>query len=291
MVPDSFAVLILSYKRAGNIKTLRSLERAGYSGNTYIVISSDDPQKEEYEKAYANLIIFDRADYVEITDSFTQNKNLIGITYPRNACFDIAKKLKLSHFVVLDDDYTGYAARFLNDPSSEKFRYQEVQAHKFTDFFDSVVNMFISFLDTTQTDCIAMAQSGDFIGGEFSSFAEAVTLKRKAMNSFFFKTDNPIYYLGKMNEDVNTYVRKGMTGTLFFTFTGVTLHQTTTQENAGGLTDLYLDAGTYVKSFYTVMTAPSAVKVAPMRSTHSRFHHEVRWNNAVPKIISDVYKK
>ena len=42
------------------------------------------------------------------------------------------------------------------------------------------------------------------------------------------------------------------------------LNQKQTQKNKGGMTDIYMSQGTYVKSFYTVMMMPSSVKVGVM---------------------------
>lgn len=67
--------------------------------------------------------------------------------------------------------------------------------------------------------------------------------------------------------------------------------QLQTQSNAGGLTEFYLETGTYVKSFYTVIFNPSAVQVRMMGNTHQRLHHHVIWENAVPKIIRERYRK
>lgn len=72
---------------------------------------------------------------------------------------------------------------------------------------------------------------------------------------------------------------------------GVQLNQIMTQTNPGGLTDIYLSSGTYVKSFYTVMMAPSCVTVSPLKSAHPRFHHQITWDYAVPKILSQRYQK
>jgi hypothetical protein len=57
------------------------------------------------------------------------------------------------------------------------------------------------------------------------------------------------------------------------------------------LTDIYLDNGTYVKSFYSVISSPQAVKISTMGTTHRRIHHSIDWNFAVPKIISSKFKK
>lgn len=65
------------------------------------------------------------------------------------------------------------------------------------------------------------------------------------------------------------------------------LLQKETQSNAGGLTEIYLELGTYVKSFYSVMAAPSCIKVALMGDKQMRLHHAVTWKNAVPKIIRE----
>jgi hypothetical protein len=72
---------------------------------------------------------------------------------------------------------------------------------------------------------------------------------------------------------------------------GVSLTQKQTQSNSGGMTDLYLDSGTYVKSFYSVMYAPSCVKVKAMGQTNKRLHHEVDWSAAAPCIVKAEYSK
>lgn len=54
---------------------------------------------------------------------------------------------------------------------------------------------------------------------------------------------------------------------------------------------IYLDVGTYVKSFYSVMTMPSCVTVAMMGETHRRMHHNISWVNCVPMILNEKYRK
>ena len=83
----------------------------------------------------------------------------------------------------------------------------------------------------------------------------------------------------------------GSRGYLFLTVQKASINQANTQHLSGGLTDIYLDLGTYIKSYYSVMSCPSAVKISIMGDTHYRIHHNVKWNNCVPKIISDRYKK
>ena len=56
------------------------------------------------------------------------------------------------------------------------------------------------------------------------------------------------------------------------------------------MTEQYLDAGTYVKSFYTVIGSPSCAKIAIMNSNHPRIHHKILWNNCCPKILNEKWK-
>ena len=114
------------------------------------------------------------------------------------------------------------------------------------------------------------------------------------MNTFVCDVDRPWVMTGRMNEDVNTYVTEGRKGKLFFTVLQAKIVQVTTQSNDGGMTNLYLDSGTYVKTFYTIMYAPSCVKVGVMgdpRGKKYRIHHRINWNNTAPKILREEWKK
>lgn len=73
-------------------------------------------------------------------------------------------------------------------------------------------------------------------------------VKRKAMNSFICSVDRPFSFMGRINEDVNTYTNLGRCGELFMTIGAVQLGQKQTQKNSGGMTELYLDSGAPIYS-------------------------------------------
>ena len=158
---------------------------------------------------------------------------------------------------------------------------------------NEVCQAFIECLENTGSTTIAMAQGGDFIGGA-GSF-DSVQYKRKAMNSFVFKVNkdpaDDCIFIGRMNDDVNTYLTQGRTGKIFCQIANVMLTQMQTQSNSGGNTEAYKAMGTYVKSFYSVMAAPSCCKVSMLITTHPRIHHKIDWNRAVPKILHERYRK
>lgn len=272
-----FAVFILSNGRAGNIKTLKLLKRSGYTGRVYIVIDDEDTEKELYLKEFGDLVVvFSKEEISERFDECDNFKKRGSVFYARNACFDIAERLGLKWFVQLDDDYHSFGYRF-----DEDLNYKWRKITKIDDVFSTMVN----FLETTKCKMFAMAQGGDFIGGGLSGFGDRVCLKRKAMNSLFCKTDNRVIFQGKLNEDVNTYILGGLRGDLIFTTNLVSLTQERTQNSKGGMTELYNNVGTYVKSFYSVMCAPACVKISVIRDKDVRIHHKINWNNTAVKIL------
>jgi len=105
------------------------------------------------------------------------------------------------------------------------------------------------------------------------------------MNTFICSTERPFKFLGRINEDVNIYTSLGAKGNLFLTIPLVAINQKDTQTNNGGMTDIYMDGGTYIKSFYTIIFQPSSVKIRPMGAKHKRLHHSVTWKKTVPMII------
>lgn len=280
---NDFAAIILSHGRPFNVITYDTLKKAGFTGRILILIDDEDKSGADYKKKYGNIVhVFCKkevADRLDEGDNFNVRRSTI---YPRLACFDLAKKLGIKYFVQLDDDYTQFQFRF-----NENLNYE----YKNIERIDYVFDAMIEFLEASNAISVCFAQGGDFIGGEDCENASSPKLLRKAMNSFFCKTENEFKFLGKLNEDVNLYVSEGRRGKLFLTINNVALVQKQTQTNAGGMSDAYLDSGTYVKSFYTVMREPSCVKVGILHSSNKRIHHKVSWKNCVPKILDESFKK
>ncbi len=195
-------------------------------------------------------------------------------------CFAIAKDLGLEAFIVLDDDYTEFRHKV-----NSKGDYIDARIKRLNQVFDLMVD----FLKSTKTLSIAMAQGGDFIGGQYSKWTQSVS--RKCMNTFVCLTSRPFNFLSRLNEDVTTYVVLGSKGHLFFTSKKIAIQQLPTQTNAGGVTDLYKTYGTYTKSFYTLMQHPSSVKIGVLKQVEARIHHHITWKNTVPCILQERYKK
>lgn len=194
----------------------------------------------------------------------------------------ISGKVGCKYFIQLDDDYKNFRYRFnaLGESCS-------VNIHStINDLFQTCLNF---RLCSTHIKTVALAQ-----GGDMTSLTKKRYLRRKAMNSFFCDTSNPFNFFGRINEDVNTYVCQARKGEVFFTIMNAQLDQIQTQKNAGGLTEQYLDVGTYIKSFYTIMYSPSCAKIGLVgdpRSQKYRIHHQINWNKTAPKILREEWKR
>ncbi len=282
---DGFCAFILTHGRADNVKTYDALKRHGYGGPVIFVIDDEDNQREKYIQNFGaeNVEIFSKTAVAKTFDRADNFDKRGAIIYARNACFDIARKRGYRYFIELDDDYTSFTFRF-----DGELNYVETKIKNLERVWALMLKYYI---ETPALTTIAMAQGGDFIGGKNSDLGRMFP-KRKAMNSFICSVDRPIRFVGTINEDVNTYTNEATRGKIFLTIPVVCLHQMTTQKTPGGMTELYLDSGTYIKSFYSVIFTPSAVRVAVMGGdVEKRLHHSVAWNNCAPKILQEKIRK
>jgi hypothetical protein len=285
---EDFAVFILTHGRADRVVTYDTLRKNNYTGPIYLMVDDEDEQAEDYIEKYGDQVkIFNKQTAIDMTDELDNLKKRNSVVFARNYNFILAKEMGLKYFLQLDDDYNSFWNTFDNDR-----RY--ITAHRKIQSLDRTFEAMLDFCIDSNAHAVCMSQGGDFIGGEGSKVAKLWregTWSRKAMNAYFFNVDKPFKFMGRINEDVNAYVMLGNRGHLYLTVPRIRLEQIQTQQNEGGLTDIYLDVGTYVKSFYSVMCAPSCVKVAKMGVTNMRLHHLVQWKYAVPQIVSEEIKK
>ena len=285
MKNKSFAIFILTHGRADNVVTFQTLKKVGCTAKIYFVIDNEDDQAEKYYENFGkeNVIMFDKLAISKTFDTMDLSEERRTIVYARNACFDIAKELGVDYFLELDDDYTDFQYRFAR-PNEDKLSYVSVKQ------FDKLCDLMIDFLKASNADTVAFAQGGDYIGGRNGGLFEQ-RVKRKAMNSFFCRTDRRITFKGRMNEDVTTYCLLGSQGKLFMTIADVMLNQLPTQSVGGGMAEFYKSTGTYLKTFYSVMFCPSFIKVSIMGTTNPRIHHRINWNGCCPLILNERWKK
>lgn len=297
-----FAIFILTHGRPDKVVTYRALHNAGWEGETYIVCDDEDPTLDAYRARFGaeRVLTFSKAEVARTFDAADNQPDRRTVVYARNACFGLARDLGLTHFLELDDDYPIFLFRWLATERSARGAYRGIPTGLILSSpiikrtFGRAVEATLDLLDVTGAKCVAWSQGGDHIGGATGGLLKRVKWfheRRKVMNGLFLRVDRPVTFVGRINEDVNTYVTGGMRGDLFFTLLGIQFNQLQTQQQGGGMTDVYLASGTYVKSFYTVMMAPSCVRIGSLGTVDRRYHHRIAWGHAVPKIISGSWRK
>jgi hypothetical protein len=275
MEMNNFIVFIISHGRPNNIKTLKLLRARGYTKKVYFVLDDEDKTINEYIKNFGkeNVVVFNKRKIADLTDEGNNFDNRRTTTHARNACFDLAKDLGYEYFIVLDDDYYSLGYRYM-------------EGERKINNLDKVFELVLDYYKKIDCKSLAFSQGGDHIGG-FSG----IKLKRKCMNSFICSIHRRFWFVGQLNEDVNTYATLGSRGDLFLTYTNLNLSQGDTQSTKGGMSDAYNLSGTYVKSFYTIMYHPSGTKIKMMNTKFPRIHHQIKWINTTPMIINEKYKK
>jgi hypothetical protein len=285
---EDFCVFILTHGRPDKVVTYQTLRNHGYMGKVFIVIDDEDETGEKYKTNFGDdVLVFSKDEVGRYTDQFDNSSDRRGVLWARNVCWDLAKQMGYRYFIQLDDDYTSWQYKRLGrghrfSTSAEK----EFHGWRIRNL-ETVFEALVRFIGTTPVKTIALSQGGDYIGGG----PRKQRFKRKAMNTFVCDTEKPFLFRGRLNDDVNTYVSLGGTGNLFFTDMELLLIPLPTQGNSGGISEVYRESGTYVKSFYTVMVAPSCTTIRTMGRTNRRLHHHIDWNKAVPLIIPQQFRQ
>ena len=277
------AVFIMVHGRPKAMKTYHTLRKQGYTGKIFLVADDLDETRSEYQEIYKDeVLVFDKKKAAKEVDSGDNSGDLRSTLFSANTIPRLAKEQGYKYFFIMCDDYDWWGYKF-----DSELKYKDNRVKN----LDKLFAHLLEFYKSIPAKTVAFAQGGDWMGGRKSSFAKSVQLKRKAMNTFLCSTERPFKFIGRLNEDVTTYIRLGSTGDLFFTIPNAMINQQATMQVDGGLTDVYLEYGTYVKSFMSVMYNPSCIKISQLGQKHKRIHHRIKWNNAVPRILHQKNKK
>lgn len=274
-------IYILSHNRPDNIPTVEALKKSNNTLPIFLVVGDDDPQLEKYKKIHDNLIIFNKTS-IDI-DSMSNFNEMGAPLFARKYIEDHAKQNNIENYVMLDDDYNIFGLRYTTgDKTLHQKRIQNIT---------EVFNFFFQIQNSMKKNIqLSFGQNGDYIGGADSRLYKKGVLY-KCMNVFICHKDYPIPFQGIFNDDLNGGLNLVKKGIIPITIKGFTINQEQTQLFEGGLTHAYRKYGTYVKSFYSIMLCPTAVKIQVMGSVNYRLHHQVQTEHAIPKIIQEKYKK
>lgn len=273
---NDFGMFILSHGRAGNVLTFDTLRRCGYTGKIFIVIDDQDEQQEDYKKEYGDcVIVFDKREWAEKTDTIKATCDLRSVVFARNACYEIAKQLNMRYFCEFDDDLEEIRIRYLSD---NKLRGKRVED------FDSIVDCMISFMESDNRICsLSFGLDFDYIGGKNGQYQKK--LERMCFGFYFLRVDNPVPFIGITCEDMNAALKVCDSGNIMFRVFDIMAYSPERTTNEGGNFSLYNSMTKYVRNFYPVIVCPSGIKIKP--------NHDIKkYSDYIfPMIIGGRWKK
>ena len=172
MENKDFCVFILTHGRPDGVLTKKTLDKCGYTGMVYFVLDDEDKTVDRYVENYGvdNIIIFNKKEIADSIDEGNNFDNRKVIVHARNACFEIAKKIGVTYFLQLDDDYYEFNYKFLDSKGACMPKN-----------IDIIFDLMIEFYKKINSKSIAFSQTGDFIGGIDNGKGVYRFSKRKCM--------------------------------------------------------------------------------------------------------------
>ena len=271
-------IFIPSYHRPTKVKTAKYFVKRGYDSKKIHVFIDDetddiDIYKKEMAKLNCNLHIFnmkearDRYDFVH-----RQSKSRRSAGQCRNMFYDIAKKLNIDFYLVIDDDTRVYEVK----PFAIYTRGAELE---------DLVKVFMGvkeFMQRQKIGLFGLSQTGDMF-----SVPDNKIFRNKVMNTTFVNTKY-IYRGERAIQDNDTSQFVGIMNEGLFTgsvATGLTLNQEQSATQKGGLTELYNENKLLNKSLVIPIQFPSLCYAERQKKNGGRLHHKILHRYLMPKII------
>lgn len=258
--------------------TARTLVKLKYPGDWFIVCGDNDETIEEYKRNWgeSKVIVFDWKKYFDRCDFMDNSKSLSGAIPARNAIKDIAKNRGEIRHWQFDDDYTHFrwfdckTLRWRNLDGNELLD----RLQKLADFGESIGASNIGF------DVATVCANG-FDGVKF-----VLMPRQRVFNCHNLTTEDKLWieWRGRMNDDLLNSIWAKNHGYLVMSTRNPLCAMSATQQEKGGLTELYKEQGTVTKTAYGVLGHPKAVKLTNFKG---RYHHHVDWKSISPCIVKE----
>lgn len=281
MMTDFVHLFIPSYHRPRNIKTMDYFLGIGYDPkHIHIFVDSETDDIAEYRDEVesvngCNLVVFnmdearERYDYVHRA---SESRRSAG--QARNMFQDYAKEKGIDFYVVQDDD-------------THFFQLRPMRLYKgIIRDLDIVNNTFLLIREMMKRHRIGvfgLPQTGDI----YSTAVSTRLYFRKVMNTTFYYV--PYIYRGERGvQDDDTSLFCGILNEGLFTgslCSGITLLQSISATQKGGLTDLYNECKLLNKSLVVPIQFPSAVYAERQVKNGGRIHHHIKYKYLAPMII------
>ena len=272
-------IFIPSYHRPKNIKTAKYfIDKIGYDPKKIHIVIDDatddiEEYKEEAERYKCNLHIFNMDESIERYDYVHRVSKLRrSAGQSRNMFYDIAKKLDIDFYIVIDDDTNLFEIK----PFGIYMRGAILEDINLV--FESIKE----FMQRQKIGVFALSQTGDVFG-----VPDRKMYRKKVMNTTFYNTKY-IYRGERSALDSDTSLFVGVMNEGYFTgstATGLVLSQTTSAKQKGGLTPTYNENRLLSKALVIPLQYPSLCHAERQKKNGNRLHHRIKYKHLNPCLI------
>lgn len=276
---DDFAFFIVSNGRPNNQATLDQILNSGYSGDWFIVCDDLDVKLDEYKERYGDkILVFNKVEWAEKTDTYESSHDLRSVVYARNASIQLARDLGYKYMAQFDDDQKRFTLRV---EEGDKLRSQVVEEN-----MDAVLSAYVQLLEDTPIEVLAMGNGMNYIGGLNGAFQKR--MGTWLYSTFFIKLDSEIEFRGLHNEDYILTSHYAKRGHLLYNIYDVQTNDFQRGTNEGGLFDIYQATSSYQLAFYAILESPDStlIRTDSLGQSHISQYQKYR----IPRLLNEKWR-
>lgn len=269
-------VFIKSHGRPDKVYTYKALRDAGYTGDICIVIDTEDECSHEYLEFVMQdkrlwLHIFSKPGIMSMTDSGVANPNRNVNLYAWAACERFAHENNCPHYIMADDDITGF-----------RYRYEEdghLKSLPITKNLDRIFDAYFEWMDNGV--CAAsFADVRMFIGGKIHE-------SRGVYNIVFRNIKYPLVWKSNMYEETSTAIDNAKAGDYIYQLPFIQFEMKGIDKKAdGGMKSVYEEMSIYKRACFPLMYNPSCIEIA-----NNNVGFKLKSDKAFAKLISSNFMK
>lgn len=277
------AVMICTHGRPNAQHTLKTLRASGYTGRIILIVDDEDDTVQELADNNCDsetiYLMFHKQEYIDKSDTGTNENQRKCILYAKNFCEDLAQILKLDAFVIADDDILNFRFRY---PEGGSLKSQKVLS-TMGDVIDAYYQAMI--------DCNMVATGFGFTQFYFSgadSFSSDNIQKYRVPYNFVFRNaKHRVDWMSWFGEDIITAVYYGRIGQLWTALPYVQQEIVALASASGGMKDTYDGNSSARLAMQNVMYLPAELKAYKYKG---KYMASIKREVAFPKIISSSFK-
>lgn len=276
---SDFGLFIPTHGRPNTQMTLDMMLDTGYTGDWWLVCDNLDESLDEYKSKYGDkIIVFDKHEWAERSDTLTNIEEMGTVLYARNFIQDKAKEMGYQIIGMFDDDLESFSIRYEKDGSLVQYPIVEGM--------DKLISSVVEYILEGRISAFSFAHNGGYFGGLEGSFKKG--MDRNPIGSYFLNLSEDSlrhYYRGIVNEDFIYNMDMGRTGRMAFKLYDIMYMTPERGSNEGGHKGMYEEQTDYLHSSYVQIASPNTLRMR--RDGKSR----TNWNATHARIVSSKWRK